>query len=626
MRRSTRKVVLAIGIASLTISATAAAKRMMSDFEFGGGQVSFQLQGRPIGGSKPAAATAAYLAGSRIAATEDGVLVIDEDSGELIRTDKAGKKIASLKIGKSAGLLTYDPVGKLAYVADRVGNRVVSVKVGEKLEVAKEIKTPTEPYGIALSPDRKTLMITTIADRTFVAYDASAGKEKWRAPLSREPRGLAVSPDGTRAIVTYLTTGTVDQVDLLETHRTEHIALSTQNGASRRSRFNQQQPDSFARGAFTALFMGEHQAIVPFQRETPVQQIGAGERTGSYGGGFEPPITHQLAFLATNGERTGQMTAQIGQHQPRALAWDSAHDALYIAGLGSDSILQLKNASQGTIAHGVEVNLAQKERCGPDGIAVGADGNLMVWCAFTRSIKRIETVDAKGELLAVAKTTDGPELVASAMSEKVHQGYVLFHAAQPAVSQRGAMACSSCHPDNRTDGLSWRIDKQELQTPLLAGRIVGTHPFKWDGGDKDLTTSLTGTMKRLGGRGLDKTQTEALAAYLEALPKPITPSRDKTMVARGEKLFDSAELGCRTCHDGQQFTDQDVHKFTSVTLPDADTPSLLGLAASAPYYHDGSAATLESLLRDRARVHGMAETSKLNDSQVADLVAFLESL
>jgi len=53
---------------------------------------------------------------------------------------------------------------------------------------------------------------------------------------------------------------------------------------------------------------------------------------------------------------------------------------------------------------------------------------------------------------------------------------------------------------------------------------------------------------------------------------------------------------------------------------------LVGLAASAPYFHDGSAATLEALLRDRGAVHGMAETSKLTDTQVADLTAFLETL
>jgi len=627
MRRTSFAVVLPIGIASVAaFTQPAAAKAMFREADFVGGGASFQMQGRPIGGTKPAAATAAYLAGSRIAAVDDGALVVDADSGQLIRTDKTGKQIAAISIGKNAGLMTYDPVGKLAYVADRIGNRIAVVKVGAKLEVAKSLTTPVEPFGIALSPDRKTVMVTTVADRTLVAYEADSGKEKWRTALSHEPRGIAVSPDGTRAIVAYLTTGTVDQIDLLESHRAEHIALSTQNGA-RRGRFNQSTPDSFARGSFTALFMGEHEAVVPFQRETPVQQSGVGERTGSYGGGFEPPIQHQLAFLATSGERTAQITATIGPHQPRALAWDSTHDALYIAGLGSDSIIQLKNASQSTIVAGTTANLAEKERCGPDGIAVGSDGNLMVWCSFTRSVKRVDVIDPKGQLAAVAKvSTDGPTLVASSMTDKQHDGMILFHAAQPAVSQQGALACASCHPDGRADGLSWRIDKQELQTPLLAGRILGTHPYKWDGGDKDLPASLTSTMKRLGGRGLAKDQTEALAAYLESLPEPARPTRDAQAVARGEKLFDSAELGCRSCHDGAAYTDQDKHKFTSATLPEADTPSLLGVAASAPYYHDGSAATLEALLRDRGRVHGMAEAAKLNDTQVADLVAFLETL
>ena len=373
--------------------------------------------------------------------------------------------------------------------------------------------------------------------------------------------------------------------------------------------------------------MGEHQAVVPFQRETPVQAIGGGENTGSYGGGFEPPISHQLAFLGTHKERTNQIVATIAQHQPRALAWDSARDALYVAGLGSDTIIQLKNASQVGIAEGVSTTLTKgKERCGPDGIAVGSDGDLMVWCSFSRSVARLDVVDGKGKLAASAKAEHGDTLVASALDKKQHEGMVLFHASQPQVSSRGALACSSCHPDGRADGLSWRIDKQELQTPILAGRIVDTHPYKWDGGDPNLTASLTGTMKRLGGFGISKEQTAALAAYLEVLPKPAAPTRNTQQVARGQKLFDSAEVGCRTCHDGKQYTDQDKHKFSTATLPEADTPSLVGLAASAPYYHDGSAATLEALLRDRGNVHGMTETAKLTDQQVNDLIAFLETL
>jgi DNA-binding beta-propeller fold protein YncE len=585
----------------------------------------FQLLGRPVGGAKPASATSAYLTGARIAAVDDGALVIDADSGKLVRTDHDGKNLAVLAIGANAGMLAYDPAAKLAYVADRNGNRIAVVKVGAKLKLAASIKTPVEPFGIALSPDRRTVMVTTVADRALVAYDVTSGQERWRAPLGREPRGIAVSPDGTRALVAYLQTGTVDQFDLLESHTAEHVALSTAN-APRRCRHCGNDTDSFARGAFAVTFMGDHEAVVPFQRETPVQ-IAIGGNTGSYGGGFEPPVTHQLAFLGLERDRTVQTTATIAQHQPRALAWDSAHDALYVAGMGTDSILQIKNASQTSITAGLASSVTiGTNKCGPDGLAVGGNGSVFVWCSFTRTVERLDFVDAQGALADAMKTTPGPMLVASSLSDKQHEGLVLFHSAEPAISQRGALACATCHPDGRDDGLSWKIEKATLQTPLLAGRIVGTHPYKWDGGDPDLKTSLATTMKRLGGIGLDKAQTANLAAYLEMLPAPRTPTRDATQVARGKSLFDSAEVGCRSCHDGATYSDNLQHKFKGSSLASADTPSLIGLAASAPYFHDGSAATLEALLRDRGAVHGMAETAKLTEQQTTDLIAFLETL
>lgn len=620
-----RKLAIGLLAAAIAIPATVVfARRVVREFDVG--SPTFELSGRPIGGAKAASNTASYLTSARIMAAGEGALVIDADSGALIKTDKTGKNQTQIAIGADAGLMTYDPVANQAYVANRLGDSISVVTVGEKLEVARTIKTPAEPYGVALSPDRTTLYVSTIADRTMVAYDAKSGTEKWRTALGREPRGLAVSPDGTRALVSYLTTGTVDQIDLVETHRAEHIALSTANASTRRCRRCGNNGDAFARASFAVTFMGEQQAVVPFQRETPVQQRDGSENTGGYGGGFEPPMTQQLAFLGFGKETPTQITATISQHQPRAMAWDSSHDALYIAGLGTDSILQVKNASQVGISQGLTASLTTgKERCGPDGVAVTKDGNVLVWCSFTRSVQKVDFVDAKGALASATKVTAGPQLVASRMNEKQHKGMVLFHSADPAMAQRGAMACASCHPDNRADGLSWRIEKKELQTPVLAGRVVGTHPYKWDGGDKDLNTSLTMTMKRLGGFGLDKTQTANLAAYVEMLPAPRTPTRSATQVAAGKKVFDSAEAGCRSCHDGAQYTDQDKHKFSG-TLAESDTPSLVGLAASAPYFHDGSAATLEALLRDRGAVHGMGDSSKLTDKQVTDLIAFLETL
>ncbi|CAN5923210.1 YncE family protein [soil metagenome] len=612
---------LALGAVLLALPAAYAfGKSFRGDFDRS--PPSFELSGRPIGGAQPALPSAAYLTASRIMATKDGALVIDADSGNLIATDKVGKNTSQLAIARDAGLLTYDPVSGLAYIADRKNDRITVVKVGDKLEVAQTFKTPAEPYGVALTPDKKLLLVTTIADRMMVALDTTTGVEKWRSALGREPRGLAISPDGTRALVSYLTTGTVDQIDLLETHRAEHIAISN---ASAPKRSAGSDGDTFARASFAITFMGQDQAIVPFQRETPVQISNGNENTGGYGGGFESPVSHQLAFLGLGkGGNTSQVTAQIAQHQPRALAWDGIHDALYVAGMGSDTILQIKNASQVGITEGITATLTNgTTKCGPDGIAITADGSVLVWCSFSRSVSKVELTEAKGTVAAASKLVAGPALVASAMNDKQHIGYVLFHSADPAVATRGAMACATCHPDNRADGLSWRIDKHELQTPVLTGRMVGTHPFKWDGGDADLKTSLTNTMKRLGGFGLDKPQTDALAAYVEQMPAARNPTREVAQVSRGKKLFDAE--GCRTCHDGPNYTDQEIHKFTG-TLEKSDTPSLKGVAVSAPYFHDGSAATLEALLRDRGAVHGMADTAKLSDGQVADLTAFLETL
>jgi DNA-binding beta-propeller fold protein YncE len=628
MRRS---IVALAALGPVTLITASWAKMMLDPADFG--PPGFALTGAPIAGGK-AAATPAHLTSSPIAALDDGALVIDPDSGALVRTGRDGAAVASLAIGAGAGLLAYDPVARRAFVADRRGDRIVVVEVAAAhatLAATASWPTPVEPYGVALSPDRTTVLITTIADRALVAYDATTGAERWRAALPAEPRGLAISPDGRRALVASLAVGDVTSIELVGAHRVAGRALPTTRGA-RPCRRCAAPAASFARGAFAVTFLGDGEAVVPFQREVPVQARDGGERQGSYGGGFDAPITHHLAFLGF-GDHPTEAVAEISDHQPHALAYDGARDQLYVVGLGSDSVLQLRDAATAKIALGGQASLAPADgdlgkRCGPDGVAVAGDGTVLVWCAFSRSVTRVRFTPAgpAGAAGAADATVEivarGPALAPSRLDPPAQLGRVLFHASTFTVSQRGGLACASCHPDGRADGLSWRIDKKELQTPLLAGRVVGTHPFKWDGTDPDLPASLTSTMKRLGGTGLDASQTAALVAFLEAQPAVRTPTRDPAAVARGQQAFDAA--GCRSCHDGPAYTDQERHAFAG-TLAHSDTPSLLGLAASAPYYHDGSAPTLAAVLRDRGAVHGMADGKALTPTQLADLTAFLET-
>jgi hypothetical protein len=70
---------------------------------------------------------------------------------------------------------------------------------------------------------------------------------------------------------------------------------------------------------------------------------------------------------------------------------------------------------------------------------------------------------------------------------------------------------------------------------------------------------------------------------------------------------------------------QDAHKLSG-TLPENDTPSLVGLARQRRTSRRERAAILEALLRDRGTVHGRPDTARLSELQLADLTAFLETL
>jgi len=165
-----------------------------------------------------------------------------------------------------------------------------------------------------------------------------------------------------------------------------------------------------------------------------------------------------------------------------------------------------------------------------------------------------------------------------------------------------------------------------LQTPLLTGRLADDHAFKWDGQDATLEISLKNTVRRLGGGVLGTDDARALDAYLATLERPRAPTpRDGAAVARGRRLFQSGETGCASCHRGSRLADGERHDLAD-DLDGVDTPSLIGLAGSAPYYHDGSAATLRALLEGNASVHGMGRTSHLTSAQMSDLVAYLETL
>lgn len=562
--------------------------------------------------SVSAAPAHAYLTGSRIAAAGTGALVSDADSGKLLAIDATGQVQSQLFIARAIGQLVFDAERKRAFVADRMGDRIVVVETGTLVREVAAWRTPAEPFGVALTPDRRTLLVTTIADRTLLALDTTTGAERWRVAIAPGARGVSISPDGRYAIIGSIAHGSVEFVELAGEHRVATVPYEL--------RCPRCEGSNHARGTGTVRFLDAHHAVATLQRSVPEVLIEVTQRR--YGGGRRPPVTQHVTLFTLPTDASPTIVQELfeGVHQARAVAWDPQHHALYTAGHGSDELGQYTNITGTGTADAALGRLTGTERCGPDGLALADNGDLLAWCAFSRRVLRLSSHAPE---LGAAKLSESAPLVESAFTPEQHAGLVLFHDSN--VGADRSLSCSSCHLEGLTDGLSWRIEAQELQTPILAGRLAGTHPFKWDGSDKTLAASFASTVRRLGGTALSAAQSSALEAYLFALPRPRGPTRDPATVARGKAIFEGV-AGCSGCHDGANYVDNTGHELAGSSLRRADTPSLVGLASSAPYFHDGSSASLDDLLGGGGSVKEMADLSQLTDQERADLRVYLETL
>ena len=120
----------------------------------------------------------------------------------------------------------------------------------------------------------------------------------------------------------------------------------------------------------------------------------------------------------------------------------------------------------------------------------------------------------------------------------------------------------------------------------------------------------------------------AIDAYLKSLKPLPSPYAADAKAQNGKRVFEKA--GCRDCHSLPLYTDlkaYDVGTGTGrETGKDFDTPTLVELWRTAPYLHDGRAATLEAVLTKFNPDNRHGNTSSLSATDLEELAAFLLSL
>lgn len=174
----------------------------------------------------------------------------------------------------------------------------------------------------------------------------------------------------------------------------------------------------------------------------------------------------------------------------------------------------------------------------------------------------------------------------------------------------------------------------------------GTEPAYWNryvavaemGGQGSVSEPRLNLAITNGNEDLVTARLPALQAYQLSLTPPAAPpgSFDAAAAARGRRVFEGAGQ-CASCHSGATFTDANSRLHPPAdSMAEPETPSYAARSASkqyrttplrgawqhAPYFHDGSAATLEEV----GRIYNERRSLGLGDQEIADLAQYLKSL
>lgn len=313
----------------------------------------------------------------------------------------------------------------------------------------------------------------------------------------------------------------------------------------------------------------------------------------------------------------------------------------------------------------------------PMGLTAQDDGALLVACAGSNDLLRIEAVGREPRLRAI--TTEAPHDVAD-MGDGVRAvtspatGVIDLYAELPVpfarvivapddaglasenpralATRRGELAfyestaaglsCQSCHTHGDSDYARHNIGSHEMAATLSAMGVADTAPYLRDASYPRLRDLYAITTELFHGFPYDPgwNRGEAASAYIRSLTLPPPPdaidgTTDTQMARqrRGHAVF--IDAGCVHCHPPPAFTNLAHHPQHWLfprsdrgagPSPVLDTPSLVGLWRSAPFLHDGRAENLWTLLTTHNPGDRHGRTAHLTDTQRADLITFLKSL
>jgi mono/diheme cytochrome c family protein len=510
-------------------------------------------------------------------ADDEDTFLVGSTDGHLVVLGAGGQVVSDLAVGRGPTQVVPLPGGRAAVAA--CWDPVLRVVDARLRQVVAEHSLGFPPGALVHRPDGRIVVADAFGGRLCALVPGRAGSERTCAIEATGIHALAISGDGKELLLAFMEQD--DALPITTANIDAGRILSAQLGAIRLSDLDRPQ----------------HQ--VPIRKLTldgPVH--GAADPSG----------------MAVSRDGTKVVIALAGAHQ---IVSSDRSEGASRGGARADDLLPLgHNQRLAVVEVGrspLAVTLVEHRDPG-ELLAVAAD-------AMSDTLTVIRLAD-RARVATVALGPPRPERSAAQRGEAVFRDGRRSHDRW--------MSCASCHPGGHTTGLNFDTFGDSgfgapKNTPTLLG-IAGTHPFTWTAKFDPLAGQVHQSFATsLHGPEPEPGVVEDLVTYLESLaPAPPRRRSEDPAAIRGALVF--TERRCQTCHEPPLYT---IAATRDVGLDDGsgghrrfNPPSLRGVAWTAPYLHDGRAATLADVLQ----VHLPGKTDPLTPQDRDDLIAFLESL
>ena len=584
-------------------------------------------------------------------------------------------RLAETTVGIQPVTVAIAPDGR-AWVVNKK-SATISVLNPDSFSIAATVNLPraSQPHGLAFAPDGGAAFVALEGSGQLLKLNPSTGAVTGTLATGPDVRHLSVSADSRTVYVSRFITPALPG-------ESTSVVQSTLNGVNHGGQVlvvsaaamtlvktiilqHSERPDAENAGRGIPNYLGPpvlspdgSAAWVPGKQDNLNRGVLRDTRQLTH----DSTVRAIASRISLTGE-TEDYASRIDFDDsavPSHAVFDPTGLLLYVAMEGSRQVAVVDAIAKSVI---LKINTGRA----PQGLALSPDGTrLYVQNFMDRTVQVYDfsllvtggrPAGSEIPLLATWNTVSTEPLTPPVLAGK----QFFYDARDPRISLQSYISCAACHNDGGHDGRTWDftgMGEGLRNTTDLRGKAgVGQGPAHWTGNfdeihdfekqirdlgrgtglmaDSDFNAATRNQALGTPKAGISA-DLDALAAYVSSLTTEVpSPHRNAAgsltaAATAGLEVFRTAN--CAQCHSGPGFTDSALNNLRNIgtlkpasgqrmgaVLTGLDTPTLRGVWSSAPYLHDGSAATLTAAVQAHQGVN-------LSAADLSNLTAYLSQI